>query len=63
MLIEYSHKNLSEKDCREALDHYKKEFEKDDFDLFLYDYYRKKGFKFETQNKNLLIFQINKKLN
>lgn len=43
MLIEYCHKNLSEKDCQETLDNYKKAFEKDDFDLFLYDYYRKKG--------------------
>lgn len=43
MLIEYCHKNLSPKNCQESLDNYKKKFEKEDFDLFLYDYYRKKG--------------------
>lgn len=51
MLIEYSLKNLNEKDCRKALEHYKQKFQAENFDLFLYDYYRKKGlFKFNINN-------------
>uniref|UniRef100_A0A915ELW5 Nucleoporin Nup133/Nup155-like C-terminal domain-containing protein n=1 Tax=Ditylenchus dipsaci TaxID=166011 RepID=A0A915ELW5_9BILA len=43
MLIEYCHKNLNEKECQRTLDAYKKKYSVDDFDLFLYEYYREKG--------------------
>lgn len=43
MLIDYCHNNMSEMECQEALEKYKKKFALYDFDICLYEYYRKKG--------------------
>ncbi|KAI1730644.1 nuclear pore complex protein 15 [Ditylenchus destructor] len=42
-LIEHCHKNLSDKDCPRQLEEYKQKYNTEDFELFLYEYYREKG--------------------
>uniref|UniRef100_A0A914EPN9 Nucleoporin Nup133/Nup155-like C-terminal domain-containing protein n=1 Tax=Acrobeloides nanus TaxID=290746 RepID=A0A914EPN9_9BILA len=42
-LIRHCYESRSENEQRNLLEHYKKQFAKNDFDLFLYEYYRKKG--------------------
>jgi hypothetical protein len=43
MLIRYAHASLNDKERNEYLDALKIEFQADNFDLFMFEYYRKNG--------------------